>query len=428
MAFFGCKAEQVNREFRPNLEMNKRYGSLTYFLIQGMKNLKSNATYANLFSEIRKNMVIEFKNAQHPEIEGDDLNQLIFSGEFKAQEQFFELKPSIYARKATLKAGKLQGIMSGDSIALFENTVNRIEEGTPIMKGVIEKSTPLESTILLNNALPNGKDVGALYRVFKVHDASLDIELRVKLDVSGGVRNKLKNAIKDMPNVYLENKDYQYLVQEVNHPDGGKGVSIYLGSDSQKPLRNMTPFSVDNPFLVDSVIQLITEASRVNALRRINSSSFDIDFEIVITDFNKNELSIENMLKMNENDTVRIFIKNVGEKPFYVSMINIAANNKIEVVSESSSAFIPVGVKKHLKGMVLSDLGIDHYKFIASTSFIDLKPFGNLGSDLSEGTRGSSDNFFADFINDNVEGTRGSAIEDVEITIKAIEFDVVGEK
>ena len=223
VAFFGCKAEQVNREFRPNLEMNKRYGSLTYFLIQGMKNLKSNATYANLFSEIRKNMVIEFKNAQHPEIEGDDLNQLIFSGEFKAQEQFFELKPSIYARKATLKAGKLQGIMPGDSIALFENTVNRIEEGTPIMKGVIEKSTPLESTILLNNALPNGKDVGALYRVFKVHDASLDIEVRVKLDVSGGVRNKLKNAIKDMPNVYLENKDYQYLVQEVNHPDGGKG-------------------------------------------------------------------------------------------------------------------------------------------------------------------------------------------------------------
>ena len=207
-----------------------------------------------------------------------------------------------------------------------------------------------------------------------------------------------------------------------------KVVSIYLGSDSQKPLRNMTPFSVDNPFLVDSVVQLITEASRVNALRRINSSSFDIDFEIVITDFNKNELSIENMLKMNENDTVLIFIKNVGEKPFYVSMINIAANNKIEVVSESSSAFIPVGVKKHLKGMVLSDLGIDHYKFIASTSFIDLKPFGNLGSDLSKGTRGSSDNFFADFINDNVAGTRGSTIEDVEITIKAIEFDVVGEK
>ena len=424
VAFFGCKAEQVNREFRPDLEDSKRYGSLTYFLIQAMKNLNSNATYANLFSEIRKHMVLNFKNAQQPEIEGDDLNQLIFSGTFKKQEQFYELAPMIYATKATLNAGKLQGIMPGDSIALYENTVNRMEEGSCIVHGVVESSTPLKSKVTLNKSLPGGKDNGALYRVFKTHDASLDIEVRVKLDVSGGIKNKLKKALQKIPNVYLENKDYQYLVKELDRQDGSKGVSIFLGSDSKTPLRNMTPFSLENQFLVDSIVQLIEEASRVNALRRISANFYDIDFEITVTNDAKEPISSTNLLTLEKDKIIRIYVKNTGETFLNVSMINIAANNKITVSSERNKAGIDIGDKKLIARMKLSDLGIDHYKFIASTSFIDLKPFGNLGSDLSGGTRGGDGNFFTDFINANVSGTRGSKMEETEITIKSIEFEV----
>lgn len=426
VAFFGCKAEQVNREYRPDLKSNKRYGSLTYFLIKGMENLTSNnATYANLFSEIRRNMVLSFKNAQQPEIEGDDLNQLIFSGEFKEQEQFYLLEPVIYATKAKLLAGQLQGMMPGDSIALFDNTVNRMEEGTLVVRGVVESSTPLKSKVTLNKSLPGGKDNGALYRVFKTHDASLDIEVRVKLDVSGGIKNKLKKALQKIPNVHIESKDYEYLIKEEKNDKGEDGLIIYLGSDSDLPLRGMRPRPLDADWLVDSMVTYIQQAARVNALRRVSSYFYDIDFNVIIEGYHsKNEISNEELLSMNKSDTIVMFIENVGENPFYVSMINISANNKIVVVSTSNLA-IPVGAKKKVnRGMVLSDLGIDHYKFIASSSFIDLSPFGKLGSDLSGGTRGGDGNFFSDFINANVSGTRGSKMEETEITIKSIEFDV----
>ncbi|MDC1266630.1 caspase family protein [Crocinitomicaceae bacterium] len=425
VAFFGCKAEQVNREYRPDLKSNKRYGSLTYFLIKGMENLTSNnATYANLFSEIRKNMVLSFKNAQQPEIEGDDLNQLIFSGEFKEQEQFYLLEPVIYATKATLQAGQLQGIMPGDSIALFENTVNRMEEGTLIVRGLIESSTPLKSTVKLDKSLPNGKDNGALYRVFKTHDTSLDIDVRVKLDVSGSVKNKLKKALQDIPNVHIENKDYEYLIKEVKKGNGENGLIIYLGSDSDLPLRYMRPIPLDAVWLVDSMVTYIKQAARVNALRRVSSNFDDIDFEIIVTNNAKEPISPSNLLTLEKDKIVRIYIENTGNTFLNVSMINISANNKIRVSSERNKAGIDIGKKRQIAYMKLSDLGIDHYKFIASSSFIDLSPFGKLGSDLSGGTRGGDKNFFTDFINENVSGTRGSTMEETEITIKSIEFDV----
>ncbi|MFN6039882.1 MAG: caspase family protein, partial [Bacteroidota bacterium] len=71
VAFFGCKSDQVNNEHLP-LNSTIRYGSLTYFFLEGMKKLEKNASYSNLFAEIRKNMLVSFSGKQIPEIEGDN--------------------------------------------------------------------------------------------------------------------------------------------------------------------------------------------------------------------------------------------------------------------------------------------------------------------------------------------------------------------
>jgi hypothetical protein len=198
-----------------------------------------------------------------------------------------------------------------------------------------------------------------------------------------------------------------------------------MGSDSEQSLRGLPAIALSSPHLVDSLVTLIQEAAKVNALRRVSSDYYEISYDIIVTDDEDNIITDEKLLKMNKDDIIRLYIQNTGEIPFYLSMINIAANNKIVTSSEASKAFFAVGKKSRIARMKLSDLGIDHYKFIASTSFIDLAPFGRLGSDLSEGTRGGdSDNFFSDFINENLEGTRGSKMEETEITIKSIEFDV----
>ena len=40
VAFFGCKSDQVNNEYKPE-NSNIRYGSLTYFLLEGMMRLEN---------------------------------------------------------------------------------------------------------------------------------------------------------------------------------------------------------------------------------------------------------------------------------------------------------------------------------------------------------------------------------------------------
>lgn len=427
VAFFGCKAEQVNREYRPNPSSEERYGSLTYFFIRAMKNLTANsATYENLFSEIRRNVVMEFNNAQQPVIEGDDLNQLLFSGDFIVQEPYYLLEPDIYATEATLQAGQLQGIMKGDSIALFNNTIRKIEGETPTVKGVVTSAGPLSSVIRLEHSLPEGKDNGAQYRVFKTWSGSLGIDVRVKLDVSGSLKGELKKALEAMPYVHLENKDYQYLVKEQEMDNGEKGVVIILGSDSDKTLRGMAPKPKSASWITDTIVTLIKEAALVNALRRVSAQYYDIEFKVSVSDYKtKQILTNEELLNLKSTDAITLFVENTGELPFYLSLINVASNNKISVASDQARAYFQPGQKKGIASFELSDIGIDQYIFVASTDFIDLKPFEGLGSDLSKSTRGSiGGNFFTDYINDNVAGTRGAQIDEAEITIRSIEFDV----
>ena len=137
-----------------------------------------------------------------------------------------------------------------------------------------------------------------MYRVFKTRDASLDIDVRVKLNVSGSIKGKIKKALAELPNIHIEKKDYHYSISEVIQENGEKGVTIYMGSDSEQSLRGLPSISLSSPHLVDSLLTLIQEAAKVNALRRVSSNFYDIDFEIKVLDSTKKEITNEQLLKM----------------------------------------------------------------------------------------------------------------------------------
>lgn len=415
VAFFGCKAEQVNNEYKPE-GSDKRYGSLTYFLVQGMKKLGENASYANLFSEVRKNMLVSFNGKQIPEIEGDDLNQAIFSNTFIPTKPFFNVE-SIYFNEVNLDAGSLSGLSLGDELGLFGTEVNNPKEAKALFEGKITELSAMKATIKLANGIEDSKSNIGLYRAFILKKGSTGAEIKVKLELKKH-KKELETRLESMSNIQLVKTDYNFLVKEI---DGGK-VIIYVGMDENIPLKNMNPMTVKGTDQYDSLVLFLKQASQIELLKKLKVEDWNIDFTYEV--YNKNDktnkLSLEN-LKLIEGQSYGIKFTNTGNSPVYVYFVDIQPDFKINILTkpidlkENSSKFYPID-------NISPPYGIEHLVFIGSKELIDISPLEELGKEIK--TRGSSSSPLVEFINTNSSGTRGASSNPGEATIKSLIFEI----
>ena len=409
VAFFGCKAEQVNNEFKPE-GSETRYGSLTYFLIQGMKNLGENASYTNLFSEVRKNMLLSFNGKQLPEIEGDDLNQAIFSNTFITTKPFFNVE-SIYFNEVNLDAGSLAGLSIGDELGLFSTEVNNPRDAKALFEGKITELSAMKAKIKLSNGIEDSKSNIGLYRAFIQKKGSTGAEIKVKLELKKH-KKELETRLESMSNIQLVKTDYNFLIKEV---DGGK-VIIYVGLDENMPLKNMKPMTVKGTEQYDSLVLFLKQASQIEMLRKLNCSDANIDFDVKFLNGNGNEVfsDLEYIIE----------VTNTGNDQFSMQIIEIEPNSKINVLPAPSFNFtlLPNG-KRNIKLKFSADPpGMEQLLLIATPSKIDLSPLVELGKEIK--TRGSSNSPLVEFINTNSSGTRGLSSDPGEVTVKPLIFEI----
>jgi metacaspase-1 len=415
VAFFGCKAEQVNNEYKPE-GSETRYGSLTYFLIQGMKNLGENASYANLFSEVRKNMLVSFNGKQIPEIEGDDLNQAIFSNSFIPTKPFFNVE-SIYFNEINLDAGSLSGLSIGDEIGLFGTEVNNPKDAKALFEGKITELSVKKATIQLTNGIEDSKSNIGLYRAFILKKGSTGAEIKVKLELKKH-KKEMETRLELLSNIQLVKTDYNFLVKEI---DGGK-VIIYVGMDENMPLKNMNPMTIKGNEQYDSLVLFLKQASQIELLKKMKAEDWNIDFTIEAYNKNdrSNKLPLEN-LKVIEGESYGLKIINSGNVSINIYLIDIQPDYKINVITsaieikENSFSFYPLD-------NVSPPYGMENLVFIATKERIDISPIKELGKEIS--TRGSSSSPLVDFINTNSSGTRGASSDPGEVTVKSLIFEI----
>jgi hypothetical protein len=424
IAFFGCKAEQVNREFTPTRNTNKSFGSLSFFLVQAMKQLGNKATYTNLYSEIRKNMVLSFQNAQHPEIEGDNLTQVIFNDNFIPQDPFYNIIGEIYYNEVKIDGGFLSGLSVGDSIGLFNNTVNNTKESEPLYTGYLKEVGPVESTLILNNAVLDKEKQGVQFRAFRIFSTSNGLNVKVKLDVSTSKHKKiLKEKLEKIPNVTIHQKEYNYQIIE---DKAGKFI-ITMGSFGKLPLRNMNPISISDDSKYDTLVSFIKESAKVDLFRTLSSKDDNIDFEIKIKDQNGNEIDQSSALKFKKGDQFKIVIKNTGNENFFLNSMIISSNNIVSMDPKSkASVVINTGKEKVFSIKGLSEpFGIEQIKFIATKNYINLSNLQQLGSEITTRDAVGETSPLMEFVKSTLEGTRSSGFgEDLGATIKSFEFEV----
>jgi hypothetical protein len=415
VAFFGCKAEQVNNEFKPE-GSETRYGSLTYFLIQGMKNLGENASYANLFSEVRKNMLLSFNGKQIPEIEGDDLNQAIFSNTFIPAKPFFNVE-SIYFNEVNLDAGSLAGLSIGDELGLFGTEVNNPRDAKALFEGKITELSAMKATIKLSNGIEDSKSNIGLYRAFIQKKGSTGAEIKVKLELKKH-KKELETRLESMSNIQLVKTDYNFLIKEV---DGGK-VIIYVGLDENMPLKNMKPMTVKGTEQYDSLVLFMKQASQIELLKKMEAEDWNIDFTVEVYNKNdrSNKLPLEN-LKLIKDESYGLKIINSSNVSIYVYIVDIQPDYKINVetkvieIKENGFSFYPLND-------VTPPFGMENLVFIATKERIDISPIQELGKEIK--TRGSANSPLVEFINTNSSGTRGASSNPGEVTIKSLIFEI----
>lgn len=105
----------------------KHYGALTYYLVEALKYAAPETTYRQLMERV--SVAVSQRKPQNPQAEGD-IGKAVFGGTASTEEPFIKIK-QIDGKKIIIEAGEAQGVKKGAPLAIY--SPDRKE--APILKG-----------------------------------------------------------------------------------------------------------------------------------------------------------------------------------------------------------------------------------------------------------------------------------------------------
>ncbi|HKP69989.1 MAG TPA: caspase family protein [Pyrinomonadaceae bacterium] len=128
------------------------YGNLSYYLIDELKNARSDTSYRELMENVTRRVTAE-KPTQTPQIEGDK-RRFVFGGLGSSEDNFVritaaETKAANGDRLVSIAAGAMQGVAVGTIVSFYDKVVTRFDEAEKISSGTVTAVTPNVSTVKL---------------------------------------------------------------------------------------------------------------------------------------------------------------------------------------------------------------------------------------------------------------------------------------
>ena len=435
-AFFGCKSDQVDREIKDE-KTNKGYGSLTYYFIKAMEELGPNSSYNNLFSKINEQMVLGFQNQQQPEVEGDNLNQLIFKGTFIDQKPYYQITYASY-KELNINGGSLQGLSVGDSVGIYSSTTLSTKGQTAKYNGIVTQVEPYSATINLNSAFESGKDAEVKYRAFVTYSSAPPMKLKLNINVSSkSLKKELEALFANEKAIELVKTDFEYQIVDSVYNGKSDNVVVFLGPNKQTALRGMSPRAIKgDPIQADSVLQIIKQSMKTDMFRKleIEDEKLKLEYQILWCDaygdckFDSVQFMKGN-LRFKDLTTFKISIKNAGKSAFYLNIIDIEPTNKLTWITKDRKKTIknryilPDSDAVDFTVSLGKPYGIEQMKLIATDMPVDFSALNENGSSLS---RGGDVNPLVDFVDKSINGTRGVRMSGVSgATVKTLTFEIM---
>lgn len=120
------------------------YGLLTYYLIEELKNARSDTSYRELMENVSRKVEAE-RPTQVPLIEGDE-RRTVFGSLGKAEDAFVQIV-SATADTVRIRAGAIQGASAGSIVSFYDRAVTKFDTAEKTATGKVVSATATEATV-----------------------------------------------------------------------------------------------------------------------------------------------------------------------------------------------------------------------------------------------------------------------------------------
>ncbi len=440
VVFSATRPEELDIETR-NEETGVEMGSLTYAVCKAFTGLSAATgypSYRQLFARILSIMNVKVP-AQHPMMEGDGVDRLLFGGQFVHQLPYIELssvdRPN---RRIVLKGGKAAGLEVGARIAVCAAGTLDTTRIAPLTRGKIVSATDISAIAELDGDFAISRPVDAWVfitaRVYSIPPVALEIRSgphsykpteaaaigRSLQDVPGVrivTRAPALTLVKGLENDTLKVSGNGYVFDKVR-------PAAENSSDLQQKLQNYAQYM----FLQSLSCEL---------------PGVQVDIRLFlwkpggIADTAATALRMKGgRFEAHDGDLLTLCIRNSGTQLVYVNVLDLQPDGRInailpnttnlEVPITSNQLALPPGREYWLPAndhiQIAPPCGTEIFKVFASTTEINLENLAN--------TRGGADpahplTMMEQLVRSSYQGSRGGTPTSVPSQPDAATFDYV---
>lgn len=419
----GAQAQELNFECLD--DQNKAVGSLSYAFSKAITNLEGKITYRALFAQI-EGVMRDKAPKQKPVLEGDGIDRELFGGKYQRQQPYITINPTQSNSKTiVLNGGTVSGCTVGSTVGFYPAGTTGIADAVSIAKGTVISANNFTATVKLEKETAD---------IVKKNPWAFVTET-----VYGN--NKIKLSVDSLPEA--ESKAVREALKDFQLTEITAACDLFIGkseSGSGWALRYANTGSVFADDIdisnAEAIKELMKRYDRFRYLSNLKftESGLSAKVELVFLDDKGNidQAKIKSRtqfgrLELKEDDEVYLKIINTGNKKFYVNIVDIQPDGKINpiipnkkltdvnnnpapirwedcVVNKGDSLFF-----KNLSIKIAPPYGEEVFKVFLSADPLDLEDILTTNDDSNSRSRGVLNNLAKIFKESqvNTTGTRG---------------------
>jgi metacaspase-1 len=377
--FTGAAASQQNHQMA--LEGGKQIGSLSYSVAVAFQKMSKGDSYESLFARVR-DVMHERRLAQTPTIEGDK-NVEVFDGDIVAQEPYFQLKKIMESGKKIIKLtkGQLADVFEGAKFDFLPKGSQPNKNTKPIARGRVIEANSFESTIEIEEGnLPEKESevwgfqteqafgnykIGVRFGVFNNEELRKNLaeELNTKKLISWNNTNPDLEIIEENDSIKFMMVSTATVYAQVKISPNIKRVISEKIIDFGRA-KVISSLTLSNPDF-----RVAINLRHIEKTKRQNNGSTPI--------FIEDSSATYPVFKTNEKGWFTI--KNVGNNPFYFTLLDIQPDGKISVILPDERLgygienirLLPNQIKEFAINSFTPPLGIEKFKVIMTPDYQD---------------------------------------------------------
>lgn len=325
----GAQAQQLNYETFD--ENKKAVGSLSYAFSKALSTLDGTTSYRALFATI-EGIMREKSPKQKPVMEGDGTDRELFGGKYVKQKAYFTVLPKQSNNEAIeINGGTVSGVTEGSIVSFYPVGTTDPAGKEPLKKGKVIAVRNFSATVKLDTPEMELVKKSPWAFITELSYGTKKIKLKVNSIIPGAAA-KAQTAFKDFQLVELNSNGGLYL-----DTSGSMDNWIYKYANSGIPFGDQT-FSLSDTATMKETLKRFDRFQYLQNLK-FNELGLSAKVEIVFMDANKNidkaKLASRTKLtglELMEGDEVYLKITNTGDKKFYINIVDVQPDGKINPV------------------------------------------------------------------------------------------------